>query len=256
MKYLLILFMLLSQLNLMALEMQEKNSTRYENDPIVRLHILREAKFLMQEYEMLQNKLKSWQIHKKKLIARFEAKNRDVEQMHLGKDGQYGSKLAQERRERFYASLDAKERRIKKRLFAISRKLSALKEEYRFRYAVELTREEIFEGKRPRIEDKEQKIKLLREYIRYSESYEKLRAMNAKFDQAKNLMQSIARINEKEKSFEQNLTRRARQNSEKMMQYQMMAQRLREEFYNHYRMQISDVQMARQFLKNLQKSGR
>ncbi len=256
MKYLLILFLFGFQLNLMALDLGENNSSRYDNDPIVRLQMLREAKFLMQEYEMLQNRLKSWQIHKNRLIKRFEAENRDIAQMHLGQDGNYGFRLAQKRKEKFYASLEMKEKRIKKRLFGISRKLSNLKEEYRFRYAVELTKDEIFHGKAPRIEDREEKINLLQEYIKYSESYEHLRSLNARYDRAENLMQSIAKINDEEKNFEQNLTKRAQQNHQKMVEYQMMVQRLSEEFYNRYQMQISSLQMARQFLHNLRTSER
>ena len=256
MRYLLILCMVMLHILLAATDLKENNATGYINDPIVRLHMLREAKYLMQEHEMLQNRLKSWMIHKQKLIARFEAENRSVEQMHLGKDGRYGAKLAQERRKRFYTTLDLKERRIRESLAANARRLKALQKEFRYRYAVELTKEEIFEGKRPRIEDKEQKTKLLQEYIRYSESYEKLRAMNARFDQAENLMHNIAKINEKEQNFEQNLTKRAQLNREKMLQYRLMERRLREEFYNRYHMPIYDIHMARQFLKNLQKSER
>lgn len=249
MKYLLILLLLGCQLQIMAVDLQENNSTRLDNDPVVRLRMLREAKFLMQEHEMLLNRLKSWKIHKQRLAARFEAKNRDIAKMHLGEDGRYGSKLAEARRERFYASLEAKEKRIKKRLFEISRKLNRLKGEYRFRYAVELTKEEIFHGRAPRIEEKNEKINLLKEYIRYSESYANLRRINVSNDRAENLKQRLAKV-------EENLTKRAQQNHQKMVAYQMMLQRLREEFHNRYHMEITNVQMARQFLENLRKSDR
>lgn len=232
----------------------DENITSYQNDHIQRLKIVREAKLLLQEQKMLENKLKSWQIHKQKLIDRFEKKNRTVEEMKLGRDDRYGEKLAQKRRKTFYASLERKERRIKSRISFISRKLSKLKKEFRFRYAVDLSEDEIFYGKAPTVKDKAMKINLLKEYIQYVQSYENLRKMNEKYDRAEALMQSIAKINTKEQNYEQNLTKKAEENRIKMHQYKMMAERLKEEFSNRYDMEIENLQMAKQFLQNLKKS--
>ncbi len=232
----------------------DENRSTYRNDHVTRLKMLREAKLLIQERTMLENKLKSWQIHKQKLIERFERKNRSVEAMKLGSDNRLGEKLAQKRRSTFYASLARKERRIKSRIAAITRKLERLKESFRFRYAVDLTKEEIFYGRAPSVKDKAMKINLLNEYIQYVHSYENLRKMNEKYDEAEHLMRSITKINENEERYEQNLTRRAEENRMKMYQYRSMAERIREEFFNRYNMQITDLQMAQQFLENLKKS--
>jgi hypothetical protein len=228
----------------------DENISTYKNDHVERLKIVREAKLLLQEQKMLENKLKSWKIHKQKLIDRFERNNRRVEEMRLGKDDRYGEKLAQKRRMTFYTSLDRKEQRIKSRIAHISRKLSKLKKEFYFRYAVELTEDEIFYGRAPSVKDKAMKINLLNEYIQYVESYENLRRRNEKFDQSEALMKSISKINDKEQSYEQNLTKKAEENRIKMYQYKMMAERLQEEFANRFDLEITDIRVAKQFLEN------
>ncbi len=253
MKILFFAFLLIVQTSLMALQ-ERRNDVTMHDDTLLRQKMLREARLLIQEYRLLENKLKSWRIHKQKLIDRFERNNRVVAQMPLGEDDRYGKELAQKRKKAFYASLQKRESRIKSRLFEISKKLSQLKQEFYFRYAVELTEEEIFHGKAPHVKDKQQKINLLNDYIRYVESYQSLLVMNRRYDQAKSLMSSIAKINRKEENFEHNLTRRAAENRQKMHQYKMMAERLSEEFYNRYNLKITDLSMAQQFLENLKKS--
>lgn len=237
-----------------SVALDEANITAYTNDPIVRIRMVREAKYLMQEQTMLQNRIKSWQLHKAKLIRRFEAQNSHVAQMPLGRDNRYGERIAEKRRRAFYDSLQRKERKMKERLREVARRLSELKEEFRFRYGVELTEEEIFEGKAPRIKEREEKIAMLKEYIRYMRSYDELRRMNEKYDRAEALMRSIAKIDAHEEDFEENLTRRAEENRQKMFAYRMMAQRLSEEFYNRYRMELTDKEVAAQFLENIEKS--
>jgi len=255
MKFFLLLVLLCMQGTLFASQDYNRSQTFDESDSVTRIKMLHQAKLLLEEYRMLENKLKSWKLHKRRLIDRFERQNRKLETMHLGHDGSYGKKLAQKRRSDFYASLQKQESRIKKRLFAISQKLSALKEDFYFRYAVELTEDEIYEGKVPRVKEKRQKINLLEEYIRYSQSYQALYAMNRKYDQAEKLQERVAKVNGADlNASDENATKKAEANRMRMYQYRTMAERLREEFYNRYKLQITDLQMARQFLKNLQKS--
>jgi hypothetical protein len=219
-----------------------------------RINMVRKARMLTKEYQMLQNRLKGWQMRKQQLIDRFEEKNRAMEDLALGHDNQYGIRRAAERRRKFYASLEEKERKIRERLTTVEMKLERLKENFRFQFAVELTEGEMFKDKVVRIKDKEKKIKMVKEYINYLESYENLRALNEKYDKVEYLLQSIAKINDNEKLFEQNLTRKAADNREKMYEYKAMADRLREEFVNRYHVEIGDLDRARLFLKNLQRA--
>jgi len=231
----------------------DNNISAYRQAELERMHMVRKAKLLTKEYELLQNKRRSWEKRKADLIARFEEKNRVVAEMDLGHDSRYGAKLAQERRNRFYASIAQKDEKIRTGLFAIEEKLAQLKKEFQFRYAVDLT-EEIFEGKKARVKDKKQKIAILDEYINYMESYQKLRQMNAKYDRTENLMQNIAKINDKEKKFEENLTKKAEVNRLKMYEYKTMAERLKEEFVNQYQVEIGDLQRAKVYLENLKRA--
>ena len=232
----------------------DNNLSAYHQAELERMHMVRKAKLLTKEYELLQNKLTNWEKRKAELIARFEEKNRVVAEMDLGHDSRYGAKLAQERRNRFYASIAQKDEKIKTRLSAIEEKLANLKKEFQFRYAVDLTDEEMFEGKKAHVKDKKRKIAILDEYINYMESYQKLRQMNAKYDQAENLMQSIAKVNDKEKLFEENLTKKAEVNRLKMYEYKTMAKRLKEEFVNQYQVEIGDLQRAKAYLENLKRA--
>jgi len=239
-----------------AFARMDANSSSYPKLELQRMNMVRKARMLTKEYKMLQNRLKGWQIRKQQLIERFEEKNSAMAQMALGRDNQYGIRRAEERRRQFYASIDEKEQKIRSRVNAVEQKLQKLKENFLFTFAVELTDEEMFRDKVVRVKEKQKKIEIITEYINYLESYEKLRNLNAKYDQVENLLQSIAKIDEREKSFEQNLTKRAEENRRKMVTYQMMAERLREEFYNRYHMEIRDLRMARQFLQNLRSAGR
>ncbi len=232
----------------------DTNISSYHKIKLERINMVRKGRMLTKEYQMLQNKLKGWQVRKQQLIERFEEKNRAIEEMALGKDNLYGVRRAQERRRAFYASLEEKERKIRNRIAAVSEKLQKLKEEFRFRYAVDLTEEEMFRDKVIRVKDRNRKIEMVKEYINYLESYENLRALNEKYDRVENLLQSIAKINENEKLFEQNLTQKAAVNREKMYEYKSMAARLREEFLNRYHVEIGDLERAKLFLKNLQKA--
>ena len=232
----------------------DNNISAYRQAELERMHMVRKAKLLTKEYELLQNKRRSWEKRKAELIARFEEKNRVVEEMDLGHDSRYGAKLAKKRRDNFYASIAQKDEKIRTRLFAIEEKLAQLKKEFQFRYAVDLTPEEMFEGKKARVKDKKRKIAILDEYINYMESYQKLRQMNEKYDQAENLMQNIAKINDKEKKFEENLTKKAEVNRLKMYEYKTMAERLKEEFVNQYQVEIGDLQRAKAYLENLKRA--
>jgi len=252
MKNLLFSLLLLLQYPLFA-EM-DVNSSNTQLSALERMKMVREARLLTKEQQLLNNKLQSWRKHRERLVERFERKNQAIEEMALGRDNQYGLRLAQKRRSEFYASLDKKEERIQKRLFEIEKKLSKLKNDFLFRYAVELTDDEIFHGKTARVKERTKKVEMLKEYMQYMKSYEELSALNAKYDQAEMLLQSIAKINDKEKTFEQNLTKKAQENRIKMYEYKTMADRLREEFYNQYHVQIDDMETAEKFLENIQKA--
>ncbi len=246
MKWFLLCFLLISQ-QMISAESQDRGAL-YQDDHIQRLQMLREAKVLLRERSMLEKRLESWEIHKRKLISRFERENRVVEEMPLGSDNRYGEKLAQKRRSAFYASLRKREARIRGRLKQIEEKLRRLRERFRFRFAVELTREEIFEGKAPRVERKEEKVNMLREYIQYVESYRKLRSENTLEDRPATLRKEIAEAS----SQEHNGTESSSQRLMKLYQYQTMADRIREEFYNRYHIEIGDLQWAKAFLHNIE----
>lgn len=244
-------FLLIFSLSVTLFAQMDYNSTRYRQAELARMQMVREAKLLLREYRLLENKYKSWQARKAQLIARFEEKNRVVAQMHLGEDNRYGEKVALKRRSKFYNSIAAKDRKIQNRLEEIRNRLAQLKEEFKFRYGVALTEDEIFFGKKAHVKHKQQKIALLREYINYMESYENLRKINAKYDEAESLIQSIAKINDKERRFEENLTKKAELNRMKMYEYKTMAERLREELANKYDIEVVDLERAKAFLENL-----
>ncbi len=246
MKWFLLCFLLISQ-QMLSAESQDRGAL-YQDDHIERLQMVRRAKILLRERSMLEKRLESWEIHKRKLIARFERENRVVEEMPLGSDNRYGARLAQKRRSAFYASLRKREARIRGRLHQIEEKLRRLREQFRFRFAVELTREEIFEGKVPRVERKEEKVNMLREYIQYVESYRKLRSENTLEDRPATLRKEITEASAEER----NTTQRLGQRLMKIYQYQTMADRIREEFYNRYHIEISDLERAKAFLHNIE----
>ncbi len=252
MKYLVLIFVLLLSHDLCA-----RTDTQVVNYPkleLERINMVRQARVLTKEYQMLQNRLKGWQVRKQQLIARFEEKNSAMSQLALGQDNRYGIRRAEERRKQFYASIDAKEQKIQDRIASVRQKLEQLKEDFYFKFAVELTEEEMFHDKTVHVKEKRKKIRMLKEYINYLESYENLRALNAKYDQVESLLQSIAKINNNEKLFEQNITRKADINREKMFEYKNMAERLREEFTNRYHVDIEDLDRAKLFLQNLKKA--
>ena len=237
-----------------AFARMDANSSSYPKLELQRMNMVRKARMLTKEYKMLQNRLKGWQIRKQQLIERFEEKNSAMAQMALGRDNQYGIRRAEERRRQFYASIDEKEQKIRSRVNAVEQKLQKLKENFLFTFAVELTDEEMFRDKVVRVKEKQKKIEIITEYINYLESYENLRNLNAKYDQVENLLQSIAKINDNEKLFEQNITRKADTNREKMFEYKNMADRLREEFANRYHVDIDTLDRAKLFLQNLKKA--
>ena len=237
-----------------AFAQMDVNVSNYPKLQLERINMVRKARVLTKEYQKLQNRLKGWKVRKQQLIEQFEEKNRALSEIALGQDNQYGMRRAEKRRKQFYTSLNAKEQKIRNRIASVRKKLDRLKEAFYFKFAVELTDDEIFHDKVVRVKDKEKKIQMLEEYISYMESYENLRALNAKYDRVENLLQSIAKINNNEKFFEQNITRKAAVNREKMFEYKNMAERLREEFTNRYHVDIKDIDRAKLFLQNLKKT--
>ena len=252
MKSLFLILILLFSHN--AFARTDANISNYPKLELERINMVRKARVLTKEYQMLQNRLKGWQIRKQQLISRFEEKNSAMSQLALGQDNRYGIRRAEERRKQFYASIDAKEQKIRNRIASVRQKLDQLKEDFYFKFAVNLTDDEMFHDKVVRVKEKQKKIHMLKEYINYMESYENLRALNAKYDRVENLLQSIAKINNNEKLFEQNITRKADVNREKMFEYKNMAERLREEFTNRYHVDIEDLDRAKLFLQNLKKA--
>ncbi len=253
MKRLFVLFIFLFNSVLYSYDNNGTTVNRY-NDSIERMQMVRKAKLLTKEYELLENKLNSWNLHKESLIKEFERKNRALIDMAEQRGESHWIRRAKKRKREFYLSLSKKENKIKNRLFEVSKKLSDLKSEFLFKYAVELTDEEMYHGRRPKVVDRVRKTQMLTEYIKYMKSYEELRKKNRKFDEVQALLSSIPKINEKEIAFDNNITQKARINRDKMYQYKTMAQRLAEEFYNRYHVSIDSSQTAKEFIRNLNKN--
>ncbi len=226
------------------------------NDSVERIQMVRRARLLTKELELLENKLNSWNLHKESLIREFERKNKALIQMaHDSYSGEnHWIRRAKKRKREFYQSLATKEEKINNRLFEVSKKLSDLKNEFLFKYAVELTDEEMYHGKRAKVVDRERKIQMLSEYIKYMGSYEELRRRNEKFDEVRSLLSSIPKINQKEIAFDNNISEQAKINRDKMYQYETMAKRLAEEFYNRYHVNVDSSQAAKKFMENLSKA--
>ncbi len=230
----------------------EPNSSA-ENDILIRMQMVREAKILTKEYRLLENKMKSWQEHKDKLIREFHRKNMAMQNLGLGNDNNYIYIRAQKRKKEFYQSLANKERQITTRLMNVSKKLSDLKNQFLFKFAVPLTEEEMFKNRRPKLQDKDKKLQMLGTYIDYRHTYESFRKQNQQFDQVKELMASIPKVNQKEIDFDQNMTIQSQENRNKMYEYKMLSDKLAEEFYNKYGVYIENEQKAKEFMDNINK---
>ncbi len=253
MKILIVLFTLFFNSVLYSYDNNGTTVNRY-NDSIERMQMVRKAKLLTKEYELLENKLNSWNLHKESLIREFERKNKALIDMAQHRDESHWIRRANKRKKEFYLSLSRKEEKIKNRLFEVSKKLSDLKNEFLFKYAVELTEDEMYHGHRPKVVDRVRKKQMLTEYIKYMGSYEELRRKNQKFDEVQALLSSIPKINQKEIAFDNNITQKARINRDKMYQYKTMAERLAEEFYNRYHVSIDSPESAKKFMHNLNKN--
>ncbi len=230
-------------------------NTSAENDILLRMQMVREAKILTKEYQLLENKLQSWQEHKEKLVHEFYRKNKAMQNLGLGNDNNYAYIRAQRRKKEFYSSLENKENQITTRLMNVSKKLSKLKSEFLFKFAVPLTEDEMFKNRKPKIVDKDKKLEILGTYIDYRHSYESFLKQNQQFDEVKELLSSIPKINQKEMDYDHNVTIKAQENRNKMYEYKMLSDKLAEEFYNTYGVYIENEKVAKEFMENLKKGG-
>ncbi len=229
-----------------------KSATKKYKYDSSRHQMLRKAKYLKKKYETALVKFESWEMKKELLKKTFRQKNKKQETA-FGSGDSYGKERADKRRREYYNSLDVQERHIQDRVDSAHLKLSSIKEEFLFQYAVPLTDAEMNGTGVPVIEDKSQKVEMLNEYINESSAWRKCREKVDEFDSVNRVAGSIEKLFPAVNLTQTVITKKMEQNKLDMQSHVSRYQSIELEYQTKYGLSIASSERAMVILKNINK---
>ena len=215
-----------------------------------RAQMLLDAKQLLQRETMLKNKKAAWQKRQMVLLNDFNKIYETDEK--FGRENIYGKRRLEKRQRDFYMSLQEKDDALEENLRDVKRKLASVKKRFSQLYAVPLTIKEIKGGSAPRVANKDDKIRLLKEYLRYKKSWKTCLQKNKTFDKKRIDIENRANLNVK--GYEQSSARiehAIEQNEMRLDKYKQISQNALQEYKKKYGYYIKNEKIAKRILYNL-----
>jgi hypothetical protein len=222
---------------------------KYKYDS-TRQQMLRKAKYLQKKYEAALIKFENWEMKKELLKKTFREKNRKQETA-FGVGNSYGKERADKRRREYYNSLDVQERHIQERVDTALMRLTDIKEEFLFQYAVPLTAAEMKGIGVPVIEDKSQKVEMLNEYINESSAWRKCREKVDEFDKVSRVAGSIEKLFPTANLTKTLIEKKMEQNKLDMQSHIDRYQGIEQEYQAKYGLAIMSGERAMAILENI-----
>ncbi len=220
-----------------------------ENAP-TRAQMLLEAKQLLQREEMLKIKKSAW---RKRQIVLLDDFNKIYEMdEQFGTKNLYGKKRLEKRQRDFYMSLQEQNDELEKNQLTLKRKLAKVRKQFSNLYAAPLTIAEIKGGSSPKIADKRNKIRLLKEYLNSKKSWKTCLQKNKSFDSKRVDIENRADFSSKR--YEQSsakLDKEIEKNYKQLDKYKQMSQNALQEYSKKYGYKIKNEKLAKRILSNI-----
>ncbi len=216
----------------------------------MRAQMLLEAKLLLQKETRLKNKKAAWQVRQMALLKDFNKVYETDEQ--FGTKNLYGKKRLEKRQRDFYMSLQEEDDALEESLLTVRRRLANVKKQFSQLYTVALTVTEIKSGIAPKIADKHDKIRLLKEYIHSKRSWKSCLVKNKSFDSKRADIENRADIGSKR--YEQSSTKLDKEidnNYKKLDKYKQISQNVLQEYKKKYGYSIKNEKIAKRILNNI-----
>ncbi len=222
----------------------------YVDDIPTRAQMLLEAKQLLQREEMLKIKKSAWQKRQMVLLDDFNKIYETNE--HFGSKNLYGKKRLEKRQKDFYMSLQEENDEIEENFQNLKRRLVKVKKHFFNLYTVPLTIEEIKGGSAPKVADKHNKIRLLKEYLHSQKSWKTCLQKNKSFDSKRVDIEN--NVDFSSKRYEQSsvkLDYEIEKNYKQLDKYKQMSQNASREYRKKYGCRIKNEKFAKRILDNI-----
>lgn len=227
-----------------------KRATKNYKLDSTRQQILRKAKYLKKKYETALVKFENWEMKKELLKKTFRQKNQK-QYTSFGEGNSYGKERAAKRRREYYNSLDVQERHIQDRVDNAHTKLSEIKEEFLFQYAVPLTDAEMAGGEVPSIEDKTKKVQMINEYINENSAWRKCQEKVNEFDKVNRVASSIEKLFPNSNLTQSTISKKMEQNMLDMQAHINRYQGIEQEYQTKYGLILTSGERAQAILENI-----
>ncbi len=224
-------------------------NNQYQKD-LTRQQMLRQARYLTKKHEDITRRLENWEIKKEELKKAFTQKNR-LQDKSFGTGNTYGEQRANKRRQDYYKSLQQQEERLVERYLESQTKLSMLKEEFLFKFAVPLTTKEMRSGEAPTVRDKTKKVQMLNEYINENSAWEKCKERVSEFDRVQNVADSIEKLFPETNLTQNFISKKSDKNQQDMQRHIKQYQSIDQEFKIKYGISILNDTRAKAMIENI-----
>ena len=226
------------------------NATKEYKYDSQRQHMLRRAKYLKKKYEKALSKLENWEMKKELLKTKFLEKNRK-EETAFGAGNSFGKKRAAKRRRDFYKSLEVQEEHIQELADDASMQLANIKDEFLFQYAVPLTDTEINGVGVPVVEEKEQRVQMLNEYINENVQWQKCMDKVREFDKVSSVALSIEKLFPNSNITQVEITKKMEENKQELINHINRYQDIEQMYQSKYGLAIVNSERAKKIIQNI-----
>jgi len=228
---------------------RKKKVSKLQND-FARQQMLRRARFLKKRYKEALIKLDNWENKKELLISNFQ-KRYAKEETSFGDGNTYGKERARKRREKFYKSLEIEEQHIQERATTAEAKLRQLEEEFLFKFSVSLDEAEKSGVKTPTIKDKEQKVKMINDYLNENKAWKECWNKVSEFEKLQNVADSIEKLFPESQLTQTYISTKSQQNQEEMKEHIERYKSIDEEYKQKYGIALKNDTRAKMILENI-----
>jgi hypothetical protein len=226
------------------------NATKEYKYDSQRQHMLRRAKYLKKKYEKALSKLENWEMKKELLKKKFLEKNRK-EETAFGDGNSFGKKRAAKRRRDFYKSLEVQEQHIQELADDASMQLANIKDEFLFQYAVPLTDTEINGVGVPVVEEKEQRVQMLNDYINENVQWQKCMDKVREFDKVNSVALSIEKLFPHSNITQAEITKKMEENKQELINHINRYQDIEQMYQSKYGLAIVNSERAKKIIQNI-----